>query len=140
MGYNVGADLTTFWASDDSPGMDPAFGVITGRRVILEAVARRLMTPRGSLSGTTARAREYGFDIRGFSQAKMSPTQLGRLRSGIVAECLKDERIRRAEAEVSIDLATSVLTVSIAVDTNQGPFSFVLGADDLTVTILEDGL
>ncbi len=49
-------DVSTF------PDLDSSFTLITGRRVIAEAILRRLLTPRGGLAYDP----DFGLDVRGW--------------------------------------------------------------------------
>ncbi len=104
---------------------------VTGNRVVAEAIARRLMTPRGRLIGYP----NYGYDLTQFVNADVGPRELAAMRAGIVAECLKDQRVAGATADVT--LASDVLTVTIKLDAALGPFSLVLSVTALTVELLD---
>lgn len=127
MSVDFGTDLSFF------PDLDPGFGVVSGADCLGQALARRLETPRGGLWYDA----DYGTDIR--DRLNDAATQAGwhALQSDIEGECEKDERVRHASATVTLDTASSTLTVSISCDTADGPFVFVLSADALSVQFLE---
>lgn len=104
---------------------------VTGNRVVAEAVARRLLTPRGRLIGDP----NYGFDLTQFVNADMSPRDIAGMNAGIVSECLKDERVEASKASTVLD-SLGVLTVTIDLTLSTGPFTLVLSVTDVTVTIL----
>ncbi len=112
--------------------IDAASRTVTGNRVVAEALARRLMTPRGRLIGYP----NYGYDLTQFVNADLSPRDLAGIKVGIVAECEKDERVESVDANVV--LATDgTLTVTIAVVGTKGPFTLVLGVSQVTVELLQ---
>ena len=84
---SYGSDVSTFVADgEDGFGLDPLMAEITGPRVVLEACARRLMTPRGSLLS----APDYGYDLLGKLSGRMSALARERIGSDISAELLRD--------------------------------------------------
>lgn len=109
--------------------LTPSLEVVSGRRALIEAIARRLITPRGGLFYDQG----YGYDVRQYlSGITASPSAIA---AGIVAECEKDERVDQASAAVSF-IGTS-LVANIAIADGGGPFSFVLSVSQVTVEILK---
>ncbi len=105
---------------------------VTGHMVVAEALARRLGCPRGRLIGYP----NYGYDLCQFVNADLNKRDLAAIRAGVEAECLKDERVEGASADVV--LATDgTLTVTIEVVGAKGPFTLVLGVSSVTVEILK---
>jgi phage baseplate assembly protein W len=104
---------------------------VTGRMVVAEAIARRLITPRGRLIDDP----DYGFDLTAYLNDDLTPTELGALRSGAEQECLKDERVEQAEIEAVLDSA-GLLTVNIDLTVADGPFALVLAVSATSVTII----
>lgn len=116
------------WVSD----MAPEGHVVTGNRVVAEALARRLMTPRGRLIGYP----NYGYDLTQFVNADMSERDLIAMQAGIKAECEKDERVESASV-ASVLRSDGLMTVTINVVGAKGPFSLVLEVSAVTVKLLE---
>lgn len=113
--------------------IDPTFALVSGRRALAQALARRLSTPRGGLfyDGT------YGYDLR--SQLNAAVDDFGgtfAIAAAVEAEVEKDERVLAATAEVTFDASTERLRVAIAIMAADGPFALVLGVDAVTVEIL----
>lgn len=104
---------------------------VTGNRVVAEAVARRLLTPRGRLIGDP----NYGFYLTQFVNADMSPRDIANMNAGIVSECLKDERVEASKVATVLD-SLGVMTVTIDLTLSTGPFTLALSVTDVTVTIL----
>lgn len=134
------ADTINPWGVDMAcvSDLDPMLRDQTGVMVYLEAIARRLQTPRGMLIG----APDYGLDIRGFLHGAVDLTRGPRLIAAkIEAECLKDERTTSCRASVRFLGAASNLTmeVDLDLDTSFGPFKLTLVASQVTVAILRAG-
>jgi phage baseplate assembly protein W len=104
---------------------------VTGRMVVAEAIARRLITPRGRLIDDP----DYGYDLTAFINDDLTPAALAGLRSSTEQECLKDERVQGAEVEAELD-AFGLLTVSVDLETADGPFSLVLAVSATTIAII----
>lgn len=137
---DYGADITT-WADGEqsSPDLDPSFRAITGQRVVSEAVARRLCTPRGSMPDDP----NAGFDLRRLVHAKMDSHRTLQLKTSIEREAEKDERVFRARAALTVEYGAGgankrnvSVTADVDVETMYGGFSLVLGVDDVSVTVL----
>jgi hypothetical protein len=124
---DFGTDVSTF------PVLDVTFSLTSGQRVVGEQLARRLMTPRGSLPW----APNDGLDLRGMLSAKFTASMLYKWRSQIVGECEKDERVRSADVTITpaVDFLSAVITITVT--TADGPFALVLGVDKVTVSLLD---
>lgn len=105
--------------------------VVTGNLVVGEALARRLTTPRGRLIGDP----NYGYDLTQYLNDDMSPRDIAAMRAGIVAECLKDERVTAADVTTVLSKA-GALTISILVTTGAGPFTLVLAVSATSTQVL----
>jgi hypothetical protein len=122
-----GSDVSTF------PDLDPAFGEMTGPRVVGEAVARRLSTPRGALRYSPS----YGYDLRDLLNESVTQASLVAWQSAIQAECEQDERVLQASAALSYDSSTMSLTITVGLLTADGPFKLVLLVTAATLSILD---
>lgn len=116
-------------------GLDPRCIEVSGRTGLAQAVARRLITPRGRL----IRYPNYGYDLRQFLNADLSPSELAQIQTQATAECLKDERVKSASVAASLDI-NGKLTVEVTIDDGDGPFAFVLNVADLTIDLLNTQL
>jgi len=106
----------------------PSLALVSGRRCLIEAIARRLITPRGGLFY----APDYGFDVRQFlSGITAAPSAIA---AGVIAECEKDERVNQANAVVTF--IGNTLRIRIDIADGAGPFAFVLAISQVTVEIL----
>ena len=126
-----GSDLSTFQV--DGVDLDPIMPLITGPRVVLEACARRLMTPRGSLLS----APDYGYDLLGKLSGRMSALARERIGSDISAELLRDERVLSAKVTEFSDQGLGSWRIRIAIGLATGPFTLVISASSLTLTLLQ---
>jgi hypothetical protein len=112
------------------PDLDPLFRWVTGPQAVAEAVARRLLTPRGALYGV----REYGFDIR--LLLNDAATSFRAAETLIVAEAELDDRVVRASARVTRNGDT--IDVRVAMETVLGPAALTLAVDELNARIFVD--
>lgn len=109
----------------------PDAKMVSGFRVVGEAIARRWITPRGRLIGYP----NYGFDLTEYVNADVTDRDLAGLRAQASAEALKDERVQ--SCTVATSLATDgVLTVTAEVVTAQGPFRLVVAVSSVTLDLL----
>ncbi len=133
---DLGTDVSTFREMPDGTwrvGLDTTFSTMSGTRVVGEAIARRLITPRGTFSYDP----EYGLDLRSYLNDDLGPTDLYALSSLIEAEAEKDERVLSADVSVSLDSQTSRMNVRInltLLDSTQ--YDLTLAIEALTVAIL----
>lgn len=109
-----------------------SFAIASGLRNIGNAMARRLMTPRGGLFYDP----NYGLDLRNYLSAGNTPQQLAQLQSEIVSEVSKDERIENPTVTVAINVPASKLTIAILTDTAVGPYKFIVEIGKLSVDLL----
>lgn len=110
--------------------INPEGKLVSGRRCLAEAVARRLITPRGRLIDDP----NYGTDLREYLNDDMGPRDLAIMFSAASAECLKDERV--VGADVTGTFVNGVVTLNITITDSDGPFTLVLTVSHVTVQIL----
>lgn len=109
----------------------PDAKMVSGFRVVGEAIARRWTTPRGRLIGYP----NYGFDLTEYVNADVTARDLAGLRAQAAAEALKDERVE--SCSITTSLATDgVLTVTAEIGTSQGPFLLVVSVTSVTLELL----
>jgi hypothetical protein len=130
MAVDFGTDVSTYVGGD----LDPTFAVISGRRVVAEAIARRLETRRGAL----LRDPNYGTDLRAWLNRDFvgSAATLFRLKASVDREAEEDERVLSADATVTYEPAFQKLRIAIAIETAEGPFELVLAVSAVSVAIL----
>jgi hypothetical protein len=112
--------------------IDARFALASGRTNLAYAVVRRLETPLGNLPYD----KSYGFNVRALIGAVSSEEQRAAARAGIEGQCLLEERILSASAELNLIAATSTLEIAITLEDADGPFRLVLAVTDLTVELL----
>jgi hypothetical protein len=76
-----------------------------------QAVARRLITPRGMIADDLT----YGFDVRGLCNTGVPSGKLAQLSSDIAAEARKDERVASVACECTYSYATRALRVVLRI-------------------------
>lgn len=113
----------------------PRFTLATEMQCLAQSLARRLITPRNSMSW----APNDGTDMRDF--LNKANTSQGRFDAQRAAkdECEKDERVQSASVSSVFNFALSTLTLTIAILTALGPFTLVLAVTALTVAIISVG-
>lgn len=111
----------------------PRMQVVSGLQCLAQSLARRLITPRGSLSW----APNDGTDMREFLNKGNTSTNRFAAASAARDECLKDSRVERCDAVAQFSAASSQLSITLSIATADGPFQLVIGVDALTVQILE---
>jgi hypothetical protein len=110
--------------------------LVSGRRNLANALARRLQTPAGFLAAAFDGDPDYGFDVRSRLNQSDSPAELGALEADIKAEVEKDERVLSAEVAVAFTFATGTLEVEIEVEDGEGPFELVLTVSALSTELV----
>ena len=129
----LGIDLGCVFASN-SADLDPTGIEVSGRTCLAQAIARRLLTPRGRLLDDP----NYGFDVAGYMGDDLSTSDLAQIRAGIENECVKDERVEGATAELTL-AANGTLLINVTLSDADGPFTLVLAVSAVSVSILSVG-
>lgn len=106
------------------PGAPPdeLFRPITGRRVLVESLARQLACPPGGLFW----APEKGIDLRAYLRSRIDGPRLVEIRQRTLATLREDERVVDVRVDATFDANAQRLRLAIAVEAAEGPFSFVL--------------
>lgn len=111
-----------------------------GRTALALALYRRLITPRGSLTGSPE-AEVYGFDVAGFIGRVGYERALGALPSMIAAELRKDDRVLDVLVEITTatdergDISLGIKVHVTPVDETQD-FPLTLAANDNALAIV----
>lgn len=131
-------------------GLAPNFGEVAGRTCLAQALARRLITPRGSLIYDP----DYGLDLTDEVGDDVTEADVMQLGPQIVTEFRKDERVQDASVtlqfvgvnQVQQALAGTVtnpnpypegvIVVAATITDNVGPFAFTLSVTSVTVALL----
>ena len=112
----------------------PDFDGVTLRREydnLAEALARRLMTPRGGLFY----APEYGTDLRAYLGEPITDGVRYEIERMAALEAARDPRVHSATATLTA-AGPDGLRLRLDVTTEAGPFALVLRVDALTVEVL----
>lgn len=123
---DFGVDIATPDASD----IDPYFTTVSGWRGLGQALARRLITPRGSLLDDDA----YGYDLRSRLSDTFTAADLAQIGAIAKRELEGDERVD--SATVTATFSAGTLRVSAAIQTASGSFRLVLAVSSVTTEIL----
>lgn len=121
------------YGTDLSALPDLSFNLQSGSANLAEAIARRLVTPRGGLFYDPS----YGLDLRQYLGEALTDEVRYEIETLVGAECEKDERILSARATL-IDGPPQARSLQVAVEleTADGPFRFVLSINGVTVEVL----
>jgi len=114
--------------------VDPAGNMVSGRRALAEALARRYQTPRGRLIGNP----NYGEDLTEHINDDMTSHDLAAMQAAAIQEGRKEERVLDIQVGVELDVDGNV-TVAITVTDADGPFDLTLSVSSLSVTLLSVG-
>lgn len=112
----------------------------TGAMVVVEALYRRLITPRGTLGGGEEES-VYGFDVAGYVGAVGTETALLSLPSQVQNELAKDDRVATVLVDAQVaDRGDStydiVLGITGVLDDETTEFEFSVGVSDVTAEFL----
>jgi len=128
---SLGIDIGTPVQGSGEIGLDPYFGLAREGTAYVQAIARRWVTPRGSLY----RHPSYGYDVRQYLNEDIDDADLPAIESALAEEAQADERTD--SARVSVTFADGVLTVSALLTTITGQtFRLVLAVGEVTTTVL----
>lgn len=134
MPTDYGSDVSTY--QDINSGiadLDPNFTVIRGPRVVVERVARKLITPTGSMLKAG-----WGYDLRAVLQASLTSAQIGQLR-GIIADQIREEpEVSDASVEIDYTLQLKRLAITVIITLIGGeifPLVFVLTPGNVQVVV-----
>jgi len=105
--------------------------MVTGNRIVGEAVARRWLIDRGTLIDDP----NYGYNLLQFVNGELDTRALNDIAQNASTEAEKDERVLSCAVSCIFDGTT--LTVSGIVRTQAGPFTLVLSVANLKVSLLQ---
>jgi phage baseplate assembly protein W len=104
-------------------------GELPERLAFVQAIQRRLSTPRGALWYDES----YGLDVRTFLSDNISPAVA---QGAIAAEIRKDERVANAEVSVTVDdLGKWTINMTVSALT-QATFELTFKLDSTKLTLL----
>lgn len=132
MHWELNGDLMADLGTDLSCVLDspPEMSEVSGRTCLAQAIARRLITPRGRLIDDA----DYGYDLSQYINDDLSTADIARIQFEAESECVKDERV--LGAKVVLTVASQVMTVIVTLEDSSGPFTLVLAINDVTVQLL----
>jgi hypothetical protein len=119
-----GTDVSTFRTG--SPGLDPTWELVDGPVTVVEIVARRFLTPHGTLEGDS----DFGHDVRQYMQARQSAVMRARARMKLRAEALKEQRVKDCTIEITTVGKTMTISAILHLSSGQS-FSLTIGISEL---------
>lgn len=114
--------------------LDAGLSTVSGRTCLLQAIARRLITPPGALLGSP----DYGYDCRKWINCT-HPRPLGGIASAVAKEARKDERVLAAASNVEFDEDTNTMTIKFELLDADGPFEATISISEVTVELVLEG-
>ncbi len=111
-----------------------------GKTALVQALFRRLITPRGTLRGGDEEA-NYGIDLAGYVGNVGYETSIMALPSVVRGELMKDERV----LDVVADIATSTnsnlgisitLAITVTPQDESEPFTFNVAVSEVTAELI----
>lgn len=115
---------------DCTSDLNPAMPLVTGRVALVQALYRRLITPRGGLWYDP----NYGVGVQGMLNAGLTPSQLSRIGSLVDAEFAKDDRV--VASTTTATFAGGVLSLTAIISDGSGPFPLSVAVSSVTVALL----
>lgn len=135
MGDPLGTGIRTIFGPN-GPDMDPFGQRVSGKVLVAQAITKRLITKRGSLSW----APNVGYDVRALLNDSFSiatDAQLRAIAGYIRTEALADDRVSNAKVDLTFNASTRVMTINLFLTlSNETTFRFVVSANALTVDLL----
>ena len=104
--------------------------------VIGQRLARRLTTPRGALA-LIGDDPNFGFDVRQYINAKLTPQQRATAEANVTNEVLKDDEVQSADVTMSIGDNGNV-SIDIKFQAATGPFSLTLNVSQVSAALVFD--
>lgn len=131
-----GTAISTFVAGQR--GLDRNMRLISGPRVVLEGIARRWITPRGSLITNP----NVGINIRDWIGSDISSDGDYAKKHALVTEAQRDDRVDEIDVDFSYDRSTETLTISASVKLADAAtvFEMVLTVDAVSASLLTPGV
>src|ERR1700753_3422584 len=134
MSTDYGSDFSTY--ANPASGiadLDPTWQVITGPLVVVQRIARKLMTPTGSMLKAG-----WGYDLRSALQGSLTPAQIGALR-GIIADQVSTEpEVDDVAVTITYTLQVKQLDIVVLVTLITGesfPLVFTLTPDRVQAVV-----
>lgn len=130
--------------------LTPSMLEVSGRTALVQNLARRLITTRGSLIYD----QNYGFDLTQYVNSNLSSQDAAALVPQITAEMLKDQRVLSCSVSLQwvgitqvqaaligvvsdpMPIPNGALVISVQITDGTGPFSLTLSVTSVTAQIV----
>lgn len=114
--------------------------MVGGKTLLVQAIVRRLTTPRGTLRGS-AEASRYGIDLAGYVGQVGDAVAAAALPAVIESELLKDDRIASVAVAVTYTrdaagLVTYLVRIDVTPASELEDFALTLAVSDVTVSMI----
>ena len=112
--------------------LDERLSLTSGRRLLAEDLAARLMESPGGLYYDAS----YGFGLPDYVGESITANDVAKIEAGAAAQCRLDERVLEASCSVDWNARTRRLRLSVFITDAEGPFEFVLSIEGVTGEML----
>ena len=127
---DYGTDIAMLFNPDGTTDLDPGFGLVTGVRVIAQALICRFNTP------VLFYAPGDSVDVRQWLGRGLTPADIQRIQVQLEAQALQEEAVQRATATVAPTPGKpGWWTINVACVSSAGPFTLVLAASAAAVVL-----
>lgn len=130
----LGIDVNTPVGADGMVDLDPLFGLVSGRTALVQAIARRWTTVRGTLAWINDDP-DYGEPVQEFIGSESDGRTNFVVASRLEREALRDERVKAARVTTSITAGR--LTILAQITDADGPFRLTLAVSSVGVELLK---
>lgn len=127
-----GIEVSTFAGPGGAIDGDPLGTLLTTERAVLERVARRFMSPAGSVPGSP----NMGYDLREKLGGRVTEVQRARCRFEVEAEADKEECVRKATCTEITLRPDGRWRIRIALALATGTFALTLAVSQVTIDLL----
>lgn len=128
--FDYGADVSTHTNGD----WDGSFAIMTGPRVLLEALLNRLECEPNTLVEDP----EYGVGVYRYLNGPMTTAEANELQAKTTLQWERDQRVRHANVRVEFVFAQDLMKLFARITPKAGPpLAFVLAISNLGIDILQ---
>lgn len=130
-------DIRMFVNGEGPPDLDPYFTELDGSEAeaVAQSIALRCYTPKGYAVGHNIDAPNDGLFLPDFVQSTMTPQTLFTVKTLVLGETRKDDRVQSARVEVTGDAAAQTMTIAVQGEGIDEDFEFSLAVDAAGVSL-----
>ena len=127
---DFGTDLGMLFNADGTTDLDPGFSLVTGIRVVAQALLCRFSTP------VLFYAPGDSVDVRQWLGRGLTPADVQRLEIQLAAQAQREEAVQSAVVTIAPKPGVAgTWTITVACVSSAGPFTLVLAASAVAVAL-----